>query len=120
MDLRKIAESQIKAVFKMAVSLVKYAEYKELISLDDDDEYNAEPVYKKTPVQCIVSNYSKQDVMIAHGDIQVTDKKVLIPIGQLNREIRTKNFLIIDDAEYRIEDVKTDPTETSCTVQARK
>lgn len=120
MDLQKIAESQMKAVFKMAASMVKNALYKELISFDDDEEYNAEPVYKKTPIQCIVANYSKQDINIAYGDIQVSDKKVLIPLSQLNREIRTKNFLIIDNVEYRIQNVETDPTETSCTVQARQ
>lgn len=116
---------QIETVVKAMGNLVIDALYKELISADRDPiSYKQEPVWRKTPIRCIVTDYSKFDVMYADGQIQVNDKKVMIPMKPLNGfppiTIQTKNFLIIDEIEYRIQNVDTDPSGTICTVQARK
>lgn len=125
MDMQKIAARQIEMVVKSMGNLVVDAKYKELISSDRDPiSQKKELVWRNTPIRCLVTEYSRFDVAYTDGQIQVNDKKVMIPMKPLNGfppiTIRTKNFLIIDSVEYRIEHVETDPTGTLCIVQARR
>lgn len=119
MNIKKIAERQLESIIKAMGDVVKNAEYKELVS-NEPENYQPNPVYRTYPIRCIVTDYAKHELLFAGGQIQVSDKKVLIPLKGIAPIIRTKNFLIIDDIEYRIQDVETDPTATSYTCQARK
>lgn len=119
MNLSKIVERQIQSVFKFAGGIVKTAIYKYLSDINTAN-YRKELEFTETlPFKCLITKYSRNDIETALGDIEFTDKKVLVPLKNLAVTIRTKNFLIIDGYEYQVKNVETDPTGTLCIVQCR-
>jgi hypothetical protein len=119
MNVKRIVEKHVASLFKTMKGMVKDAVYMDLTSYGHDSAYKGTAQYTDTPIKAIVTSYQQNKIDYAGGRIESSDKKILIPLKGLNINPNTNGKIQIDNTEYEIKHVETDPTGALCTVQAR-
>ena len=117
MSIKSTAERGIEAAFKALGPLVQDATYKKVASQSrtgPDVVY----LYAETPIKAVVTSAGGKEAEEAYGFTHHNHRKILVPRKDLAVEIEPRHLIIIGTTEYRIVDVRTDPTESMYIVYA--
>lgn len=117
MSIKSTAERGIEAAFKALGSLVVDATYKRIAS-ESRDGPDVVYLYSTTAIKAVVTSSGGKEDRENYGLTYHNHRKILVPRKDLTVEIRPRDLIIIGGTEYRIVDVRTDPTESMYIVYA--
>jgi hypothetical protein len=119
MNFRKMVERQIDSLFRTMKGLVQDAVYRGVVSYAHNANHRAVVQTDDVPIKCIVTTFQKHEIDFAGGRIGIADKKILVPLKGIAAPFQLNGKIIIDNVEYGIENVETDPTASLAIIQAR-
>ncbi|BBO73873.1 hypothetical protein DSCW_12900 [Desulfosarcina widdelii] len=118
MSIKSTAEKGVEAAFKTLGPLVQDATYKRIAS-ESRDGPDLVYLYATTPIKAVVTSAGGREDKEAYGMTYHNHRKILVPRKDLTVMIRPRDLIIIGGTEYRIIDVRTDPTESMYIVYAK-
>ena len=117
MSIKSTAERGIDAAFKALGPLVRDAVYKE-VSGQTRIGPDLNLIFTETAIKCVVTYAGGKEEREPYGMTFHNHRKILVPRKGLSVEIRPLHSIVVDGTEYRITDVRTDPTESMFIVYA--
>ena len=122
--MSKILQSAVDTFFTVMndkVITAHYCSYDDYTGDDFDTQtQQVDQPYKEYPIKGILTEFSKKDIFEAYGRIVIDDKKFIVKVDSINRELFTGDLIIIGDIEHSIIDLKKDPLGITYVLQLRE
>ncbi len=81
---------------------------------------DTESDFTDTPVRCVITSYTEEELKHAKYEIFTTDKKILIPSVSLSPVIpKMTDYITIDSVVYKVINKDIDPAEAMWEIQVR-